>query len=216
MWVDEVRIWEKVTDTMLDPFPVDPFEARDALTFSALHQWMHSAARRPKPYIIGPSTRQRKFNGFSSSDDTAILPSYHVLASLSLSLYITITTMIKLKKAHNDPISCGHPHTFASTRSSCCASMLWCQLQHQGTAPWRNMKKSKKKHWKIGFKKRPPSCDSWDTPTLVLTQQLDCLVSKPSAEKSKDVTLKFYLCLKIEIPILCHVSWFVLCGMQPY
>ena len=65
------------------------------------------------------------------------------------SLYITITTMIKLKKAHNDPISCGHPHTFASTRSSCCASMLWCQLQHQGTAPWRNMKKSKKtlKNW---------------------------------------------------------------------
>ena len=142
-WVNEVRNSEterKVTDTMLDPFLLTPSK--------------HGMPWHSQPCISG-CTALPGDQSLKSSDDTAILPSYHVLASLSLSLYITITTMIKLKKTHNDPISCGHPHTFASTRSSCCASMLWCQLQHQGTAPWRNMKKStKKKTLKNWFKKK--------------------------------------------------------------
>ena len=73
----------------------------------------------------------------------------------------------------------GHPHTFASTRSSCRASMLWCQLQHQGTAPWQP-------------KTSPcwtPFGTPWDTPTLVPTQQLDCLVSKPSADWNTEIPL---------------------------
>ena len=118
--------------------------------------------------------------------------------------------MIKLKKHTMIQYPAGilthSPAPAAAAARACCGASCNIKAQHLGTTYYEKFKNPLKNC----VSKRPPSCDSWDTPTLVLTQQLDCLVSKPSAEKSKDVTLKF--CLKIEIPIfmprvMIRITW---------